>query len=186
MFRAIWAAYVAPWSERTQVQAQVDARTGSGAGRHVAVVHVQHIRVHQHLGEGGGELGGVAPVGGGATAIEQSGLSEDERPRADGGDSRAALVGGPQRVDVHRVADGGPQRAGALGADPEGVVGRHVLPDGAEHLGGTGEFEGGLGRVEQGHHPMTVHGRNVPMDVFLDSRPGGGLRALCRRGDHRR
>jgi hypothetical protein len=199
MFRAIWAAYAAPWS----VQAQVDARAGSGAGCHVAVVHEEHVRVYLHLGEGGGELGGAAPVGGGAAAVEQSGLGEDEGPRADGDDPRPALVGSPQRlgdgrrhrcaerlparddhgvrllqgrqprVDEHREADGGLQRAGALGAGPEAVAGRHVLLDGAEDLGGTGELEGRLGRVEQGHHPMEVHGRNIPVGVFLDSRPGG-------------
>lgn len=68
---------------------------GTGAGRHVAVVDEEHVRVHPHLGEGGGEPGGVAPVGGGAAAVEQPCLGEDERPGADGDDPRPAPVGGP-------------------------------------------------------------------------------------------
>ncbi|GHF82536.1 hypothetical protein GCM10018790_70270 [Kitasatospora xanthocidica] len=57
-------------------------------------------------------------------------------------------------------------------------------PFGAEDLGGAGEFEGRLGRAEQGHHPVAARGgrtdkggsgalrgcdahvRNVPEDVF--------------------
>ena len=185
-----------------QVQAQVDARAGPGAGRHVTVIHEEHVRVYLHLRKGGGEFGGAAPMGGGAAAVEQSGLSEDECARADGDDPRPAPVGSPQclgygrrhrsavllptrdddgvgvlqgrqpRVDKHREANGGPQGAGGQGTDSEAVSGRHVVHDGPEDFGGTGEFEGRLGRADQGHHPMRVHGRNVPLDVFLDSRPG--------------
>lgn len=78
-----------------KVQAQVDACAGSGAGGHVAVVHEEHVLVDADLGEGGSESGGLAPVGGGAAAVEQSGLGEGERSRADGDDPCPASVGGP-------------------------------------------------------------------------------------------
>lgn len=82
-----------------QVQAEVDAGRRSGAGRDVAVVHVQHGGVDPDPREPGGQFRGLGPVGGGPPLVQQSGCGEHEGARADADDPRAATVCPPDRGD---------------------------------------------------------------------------------------
>ena len=101
---AVWWQHHAPGDLRGvrrsvvghhQVQTEVDPGARAGAGCHIAVVDVQHVRVHAHRREGSGELGGAAPVRGGAASVEEPGAGQDEGARADGGEPCPTAVRGP-------------------------------------------------------------------------------------------
>lgn len=81
------------------VQAQVDAGGGAGRGEHAALVDEQHVLVDLDERMPGHECPRVVPVRRGSPAVEQARGGEREGARRDGGESRAPVVGGDQRVD---------------------------------------------------------------------------------------
>lgn len=81
------------------VQAQVDAGGGAGRGEHAALVDEQHVLVDLDERMPGHECPRVVPVRRGSPAVEQARGGEREGTRRDGGESRAPVVGGDQRVD---------------------------------------------------------------------------------------
>lgn len=81
-----------------QVQAQVDARGGPGAGGYIAQVDVERVGLDLDLREAGGEFGGHPPVGGRPPAVQQPRLCEHEGAGADRDNAGAASVGLPDRV----------------------------------------------------------------------------------------
>ena len=78
------------------VQAQVQSGCGSGGGKDLAVVGVEHVGLHPDGWRSPGELAGVHPVGGDGAAVKQPGGGEDEGAGADRGNPRATVVGGAQ------------------------------------------------------------------------------------------
>ena len=100
------------------VQAEVEARGDAGRGQHVALVDVEHVGLDAHARVAGGEVGGVAPVGGRAAAVEHAGGGQRERAGADRDHARAAGVRGAQRVE-HRL--GGHAQVGREARDEHRV-----------------------------------------------------------------
>ena len=84
------------------VQAGVDAGGGAGAGDHPVVLDEQHVGVDRRLGEAPLQLVGVPPVGGAGASVEQAGLAEQERARADREHPGAARVRTAEDVE-HRL-----------------------------------------------------------------------------------
>ncbi len=81
------------------VQAQVDARGGAGRRQHAALVDEQDVLVDLDERMPRRECPRVVPVRRGASAVEQARGGEREGARRDGGEPRAPIVGGDQRVD---------------------------------------------------------------------------------------
>jgi hypothetical protein len=81
-----------------QVQAQVDPRGRAGRGEDVVAVHIEHVRRHLHARKPARQERCVAPVGGGAAAVQQAGGGEHEGARADGHQPCSARVGAAQRL----------------------------------------------------------------------------------------
>jgi hypothetical protein len=178
--RGVGGAVVGP----DQMQAEVDARGGAGAGGHVAQVDVEGVGLDQHLRSTGGQLGGHPPVGGGPAAVEQSRLGQQEGAGAEGDDARPAPVGPPHRVDHggtggfvrslpagdhdgvgglqrgqtvahgHVVARQGRHRSRTFGAHREVVAGGQAGTGHPEDLGGARQLEGRLRGQDEGHHPV--------------------------------
>ena len=99
------------------VQAEVEAGGDARAGQHLALVDVEHAGLDVDARVAGGEVGGIAPVGGGAVAVEHAGGGQRERAGADRDHPRAALVGGAQRVQ-HRLVRHPQVRREARGRAP--------------------------------------------------------------------
>ena len=118
------------------VQAGVDAGGGAGAGDDRAVLDVQHVAVDAGDREAPGEVVGVAPVRGGAAAVQQAGPPEQERARADRQDAGAAVDGVAQRLEhlVRHVAVAaarpGPRRGRPARAAPGPWLGTRSNPYG--------------------------------------------------------
>ena len=70
-----------------QRQRQVDARRHAGRGDHVAVPHVDRLRVDPHVWVAPGQLLAVGPVRGGPAPGQQARLGQQERAGADRGDA---------------------------------------------------------------------------------------------------
>lgn len=137
------------------VQARVDARSGARARDDVAVVHEQDVRVDLGVGEAFGELGDVAPVGGAAAVVEQTGRPEDEGAAAHGEQRAAASAGFAERFD-----DGG----WVVGADRGGGDGDQVgLVEGLEAVvrGEGGADAGGDGFAGVFAADAEVEGRDA-------------------------
>jgi hypothetical protein len=81
------------------VQAQVDAGGGAGAGGDVAMVDEEHVRVDPDARELLGQGGGEAPVGGGGSAVQQAGLGEHEGAGAQPEDAGSPAMRRPKGVD---------------------------------------------------------------------------------------
>jgi hypothetical protein len=154
-----------------EVEAQVDAGGRAGAGGDVAVLHVEHVGHDLDLREPAAELRLVEPVRRRLAALEQPGLGQGERTRAQRDHHRAAGDGPLQGSDelgrrlvvaAHRRHDDevgvvqrfeavldqdlealpGPDRLGPRRADGELELG-HALRAAvdAEDLAGDGELE---------------------------------------------
>ena len=104
-----WLASAAPWSRRRMCRHRSRPDATPARGQDVALVDVEHVGLDVDARVARGEVGGVAPVGRGAAAVEDAGGGERERAGADRGHARAALVGGAQR----RRAPAPAGRAGA-------------------------------------------------------------------------
>ncbi|NYH45334.1 hypothetical protein HNR22_005061 [Micromonospora jinlongensis] len=86
-------AMVAP----DHVDAQVQPGGAAGAGEQVAVVEIEHVRVHLDPWVTPRQQLGVLPVGGGPPAVEEPGAGQRERARADRHDAGTASVRPAQR-----------------------------------------------------------------------------------------
>ena len=73
-----------------QGQCQVDAAGHPGRRNHIAVAHEDRFGQHLDVREPPGHGVAIGPVGGDGSPGQQPGLSEQERPRADGYDLRCA------------------------------------------------------------------------------------------------
>lgn len=186
-----------------EVQATVETGGGAGRGHEVAVVDVEHVRIHPHPWVAGGKIGCKAPVGGGRPAIEQTCRGQHIGPETKPDQARAALMGtaqgaqqrrgrwllgvaptgddddvGPrQRAqtvgDLHREAGGGTQTAGLTGADAK-VETRRARMFVAEHDAGHGE-------VKRADAVKGDHGDHLPRL----GRHGGCARRRVRAGGGR-
>ncbi len=180
-----------------QVQAQIDAGARTGTRGHIAVVHIQPIRLHPHPRKLPRQLPGPRPVRRGGTVVQQSGPRQREHPRTYGDQPRPTVVRADQRSpnrgrqrrlhrqparndhrvrgvqgrqtpgDRYRIARGRGHLARRLRAHLELVVLWHPIPVGTENLHGTTEFEGRLHLPHQCHH--TMHGKNIPLHVISDT-----------------
>lgn len=125
-----------------QGQGQVDAGGDPGGGGEGAVAHEDGVGVDGDVGEAAGQGGAVVPVGGGAPAVEEAGLGEDERAGADRGD--AAGMG---------CAFGDPGHQARVGGSGSGSAGDDEGVDGADPV------QGGVG--EQGQSAVGAYGGAV-------------------------
>lgn len=97
-----------------QREGEVDAGGHPGGGPAVAIAHVDLVGGHLDLGRDLGEQVAVAPVGGGAPAVEEAGGAEQQRP---GAHRRGAAA---ERGEPAQVAEQGvvvEERSGAGAAD---------------------------------------------------------------------
>ena len=105
------------------VQAEVEAGGQPGGREDVAVVDVEDVGVDLDRRELPRELVGEGPVRRRAPAVEQAGVGEDERARADRHHARAPGVGGGERVERGALPGDTVRRASA-GDDEVGVLER--------------------------------------------------------------
>ena len=75
------------------MQTEVHARGGPGRGQDIALVDVKHRGIDLHLRVTLGKARRTFPMGRGASAVEQPGCRQHERPAANRSDSAATGVG---------------------------------------------------------------------------------------------
>src|SRR5581483_998075 len=75
------------------VQAQVDSGGKPGGCQNGAVLDIEDVGTYIDLRVPVAQFGGVQPVRRRGTAVQESGLSQYERPGADGGDALAVRGG---------------------------------------------------------------------------------------------
>ena len=120
-----------------QVQAQIYAGGTAGRGEDVARVHVQHVGLYLHPRVAGGQRLRMAPMRGGAPAVEQARRRQHEGAGADGQDACAAGVGLAQRL-------GQGLGHGRIDAAPAGDD-----DDGQDSGQGNAEYDAGIGTAGQ-------------------------------------
>jgi hypothetical protein len=93
------------------MQQCVDRRPGTGGRDDVTVIHVEGIVLHIHRREFLPQAFGIHPVGRAVSAVEKTGVGEQEGPAAQGNDGRTVRTGMLQRCAFGLGAAGGKGRA---------------------------------------------------------------------------
>ncbi|MNT16067.1 hypothetical protein D3C71_1375850 [compost metagenome] len=144
------------------MQHHVHAGGRTGGGDDAALVDVQRVLAHPHVGELAGEGVGESPVGGGAAAVEQAGPRQHEGTRTDRGDACAALVGAGERIQqwlrwaLGRITPAGHHDGVGVVQRLQSVRQLHV--GAAEHAQGSGFGGAHLGGVPS-HVQLGADGR---------------------------
>ncbi|GAA2451709.1 hypothetical protein GCM10010433_62250 [Streptomyces pulveraceus] len=172
------------------MHAQVDTGSGAGAGGHVPVVGVQHVRVDPDPRETRGKVVGPCPMGGRPASVEQPACASAKDPvqmlttraprecawrsaRTTGGEGGSSVVGQPGTITVSaRSSASSPSVTsmsypacvatgpGCSVHTPKASRVGSPCPFDPELLGRAAEFKGRLGWMDERHYSM--HGRKVP------------------------
>lgn len=142
-------AVVAP----DDVQSEIERGGAAGRGQHVAVVDEEHVGFQVDRGKAQPELLGQIPVDRRPAPVEQAGLGERERARAEAHQAGAALVGAAQGGEQGRAGRGLDVRA--VGHDHRmGVLDLVEAPHRADAEQGVAHG----GRPARSGHPQVVKG----------------------------